>query len=151
MPLHRLHAAAGVLAFLLIAGFWLSTAISELFGSPAAIASVKQAIVWAMFVLVPALAVTGASGFRLGRGMRLPTVATKKKRMPFIALNGLLVLLPSAIFLNFKAAAGDFDMGFMIVQAIELAAGLVNLSLIGLNIRDGFALSPRRQPLAAAR
>lgn len=145
MPLHRLHAAAGILAFTMIAGFWLSTAVSELFGTLAAIASVKQAIVWTMLVLVPALAATGASGFRLGKGMRLPLVATKKKRMPFIALNGLLVLLPSAIFLNFKAAAGDFGTAFMTIQAIELAAGLVNLTLMGLNIRDGLVLSSRRQ------
>lgn len=151
MPLHRLHAVAGILAFVLIASFWLSTAISELFGTPAAIAAVKQAIVWAMLVLVPALAATGASGFRLGKGMRLPMVTAKKKRMPFIALNGLLVLLPSALFLNAKAAAGDFGTAFMTAQAIELAAGLINLTLMGFNIRDGFALSARRQRLATAR
>jgi hypothetical protein len=151
MPLHRLHAVAGILAFVLIASFWLSTAISELFGTPAAIAAVKQAIVWAMLVLVPALAATGASGFHLGKGMRLPMVTAKKKRMPFIALNGLLVLLPSALFLNAKAAAGDFGTGFVTVQAIELAAGLINLTMMGFNIRDGFALSARRQRLATAR
>jgi hypothetical protein len=151
MPLHRLHAVAGILAFVLIASFWLSTAISELFGTPTAIAAVKQAIVWAMLVLVPALAATGASGFRLGKGMRLPMVTAKKKRMPFIALNGLLVLLPSALFLNAKAAAGDFGTAFMTVQAIELAVGLINLTLMGFNIRDGFALSARRQRLATAR
>ncbi|RJG44606.1 hypothetical protein [Mesorhizobium sp. DCY119] len=151
MPLHRLHAVAGILAFVLIASFWLSTAISELFGTPTAIAAVKQAIVWAMLVLVPALAATGASGFRLGKGMRLPMVTAKKKRMPFIALNGLLVLLPSALFLNAKAAAGDFGTAFMTVQAIELAVGLINLTLMGFNIRDGFALSARRQRLATTR
>ncbi|NGN40965.1 hypothetical protein G6N74_07805 [Mesorhizobium sp. CGMCC 1.15528] len=149
MPLHRLHAAAGILAFILIASFWLSTAISELFGTPAAIASVKQAIVWAMLVLVPALAATGATGFRLDKGMRLPMVAAKKKRMPFIALNGMLVLLPSALFLNAEAAAGDFGTAFMTVQAIELAAGLINLTMMGFNIRDGLALSARRQTLPA--
>src|SRR5690242_6124237 len=99
MKSHRLHASAGLLAFVLIATFWVSTAATELFGSPAAIAWVKSTIVSGMFVLVPALAATGASGFALGRGMRLPAVAAKKRRMPFIAGNGLLILLPSAIFL----------------------------------------------------
>lgn len=151
MPLHRIHTAAGVLAFLTIAGFWLSTVATELSGSAPAVAAVKSAILWGMLILIPALAATGASGFRLGGGMRLPKVAAKKRRMPFIAANGLLVLVPSAFFLAGKASAGAFDTGFYVVQAVELCAGLANLVLIGLNIRDGIAISARRRDFAAAR
>lgn len=148
MKSHHLHAAAGLLAFALIATFWMSTAMTELFGSPSAIAWVKSAIVSGMFVLVPTIVATGASGFALGRGMRLPTVAAKKRRMPFIAGNGLLILLPSAIFLAARAQAGAFDTAFYLVQGLELVAGATNLVLIGLNIRDGVAISRRRQASA---
>jgi hypothetical protein len=63
--------------------------------------------------------------------------------MPFIAANGLLVLIPCAIFLDRWAAAGEFDTTFYTVQALELLAGAVNLALMGLNIRDGMTMSGR--------
>lgn len=139
----KLHAVAGVIAFLTILTFWTSTVASELFGGPAAIAAVKGAILWGLIVLVPALAITGASGMALGRGRRGAAVAAKRKRMPFIAMNGLLILVPSAIFLALRAEAGTFDVAFFVVQAVELAAGAANLVLIGLNIRDGLRMTGR--------
>lgn len=143
----KLHAAAGVIGFLTILTFWTSTVASELFGGPAAIAAVKGAILWGLIVLVPSLAIAGATGMALakgrGRGRAGAAVAAKRKRMPFIALNGLLVLVPSAIFLALRAEAGTFDVVFFAVQAVELAAGAVNLVLIGLNIRDGLRMTGR--------
>jgi len=145
MKPRHIHAAAGILAFALVTSFWLSTVATELSGSGEAIASAKTAILWSMLLLIPALVATGASGFRLGRKIRLPEVAAKQRRMPFIAGNGLLILLPSAFFLDGKAAAGAFDTAFYLVQALELVAGAVNLGLMGLNIRDGIAISRRRK------
>lgn len=110
----------------------------------------KIAVLWAMLVLIPTLVTAGATGFRLGGRMRLPEAVAKKRRMPFIAANGLLVLLPSAFFLSGKAAAADFDTSFYAVQAVELLAGLVNLVLLGLNIRDGIAISARRRRAASS-
>lgn len=140
----RLHAFCGGLALLCVAAFWSATVASELFGDAAAIVAVKRAILYAMAVLIPAMAAAGASGFRLaaGRGGRL--VERKKKRMPFIAANGLLILLPSALFLHAKAVAGEFDAAFYAVQGLELLAGGINLALLGLNLRDGLALARRR-------
>ena len=63
--------------------------------------------------------------------------------MPFIAANGLLVLVPCAIFLNRWAAAGTFDATFYVVQVIELIAGAINLTLSGLNMRDGRRMAGR--------
>jgi hypothetical protein len=63
--------------------------------------------------------------------------------MPLIAANGLLVLIPSALFLASKASAGEFDTAFYAVQAIELAAGAANIMLLGLNMRDGLKMSGR--------
>jgi hypothetical protein len=138
-----LHPVAGTLALATILTFWLSTALTEIFGSTEAIRTVKLAIPWGFLVLVPALAVTGFSGFRLGSRWRHPAVAAKKKRMPFIALNGLLVLVPCALILRQLAMAGEFGTAFDAVQTLELCAGAINIVLMGLNFRDGLRLKRR--------
>lgn len=102
-----------------------------------------------MLVLVPAMAAAGGSGFSLGKGWKSPAVLRKKRRMQIIAANGILILLPSAVFLANRAAAGEFDWAFAAVQAIELIAGAVNITLLALNMRDGFAL--RKKPARARR
>ena len=138
-----IHPIAGAVAVLTIATFWLSTSISELFGSPATVVAVKTAIPWGFFLLVPALAATGGSGFVLAKGGRGRAISAKIKRMPLIAANGLLILIPSALYLASKARAGEFDIGFYVVQAVELAAGATNIALLGLNMRDGLKLKGR--------
>ena len=143
-----IHPMAGVLAILTIATFWLSTAFAELFGSQAVVTTVKAAIPWGFLLLIPALAATGGSGFALARGRRSGLVGTKIKRMPIIAANGILVLIPSALYLASKARVGEFDTAFYAVQVLELAAGAANITLLGLNMRDGLRMkgSFRRQP-----
>lgn len=143
------HLVAGLIAFALVATFWTSTVLVELFGDAHAVATVKSAILSGMLVLVPAIAVAGASGFRLGGRSRAPIVAAKRRRMPFIALNGILILVPAAFFLAARASAGQFDAAFYAVQILELAAGGANLTLMGLNIRDGFAMTRRRRVMAS--
>ena len=137
------HPIAGVVAFATIATFWLSTAVSELFASAAVVAAVKTAIPWGFLVLIPALAVAGASGFKLARDRRPALVERKIKRMPFVAANGIVILVPSALFLASKAQAGQFDAMFYGVQALELVAGAGNLVLLGLSLRDGLRLTGR--------
>jgi len=138
------HPLAGALATLTIATFWLSTVLSELFGSQTLITSVKTAIPWGFLLLVPALAAAGGSGFALARERQgAALVASKMKRMRIIAANGVLILIPSALFLASKAKAGEFDAAFYAVQALELVAGATNLALLGLNMRDGLKLTGR--------
>lgn len=142
-----IHPIAGALALVAIASFWLSTVLSELFAPRAVVVAVKTAIPWGFVVLVPALAAVGGSGLALAKGRRVGLIGAKLKRMPFIAANGLLVLIPSALFLAFKARAGEFDQSFYLVQALELAAGATNLTLLGLNMRDGLKMKGRlRRP-----
>jgi len=139
-----LHPVAGVFALLTIATFWLSTVLSELFGSQAIVAGVKTAIPWGFLLLVPALAIAGGSGFVLSReraGVRL--VVSKLKRMRIIAANGILVLIPSALFLAYKARAGEFDTMFYAVQALELIAGATNIALLSRNMLDGLRMKGR--------
>ncbi|MEX2962239.1 CDGSH iron-sulfur domain-containing protein [Microbulbifer sp. TYP-18] len=139
----RVHAIAGIVSFLMIASFWTSTAVSELIGNEAAVTAVKNGILWGMAVLIPAMIITGGSGMSLGRGRNNPGVLAKKKRMPIIALNGLIILVPCAFFLASKANSGSFDSVFFAVQGLELIAGAMNLTLMGLNIRDGLRLTGR--------
>ena len=98
-----IHPVAGTLALFTIATFWLSTVLTELFASQVAVTAVKTAIPWGFLVLVPALAATGGSGFVLAKGRRGGVLGAKIKRMPLIAANGLVVLIPAALFLAFKA------------------------------------------------
>jgi len=141
----KIHAAAGGIAMLTIATFWTSTVMSELFAPAAQIAQVKQMIVWGLLVLVPAMAAVGASGFAIGGKWKGPVIAAKKRRMKIIAANGVLILVPAALYLNMKAQAFAFDPAFYAVQAVELVAGAVNFALLGLNMRDGLRMTSRRR------
>jgi len=135
-----IHPLAGAIAILTIAIFWLSTAVVELIGSAAAVVVVKTTIPWGFLLLIPALAAAGGSGLALAAGRRGGLIGAKLKRMPFVAANGVVILIPSALYLAFKARAGEFDASFDAVQALELAAGATNIALLGLNMRDGLRM-----------
>lgn len=140
----RAHIIAGILAPLCIATFFVSTVLAELLGSHEAVAQLKALIVFpGLWILVPAMVAAGGSGMFLSKSRRGRLVDAKKKRMPFIAANGLLVLVPCAIVLNRWAAAGSFDTAFYVVQAVELLAGATNLTLMCLNVRDGLRMAGR--------
>ena len=134
----QIHRITSILATLCITTFFTSTLIVELFGSPETIALVKNLIVMpGIFILVPAMAITGATGFTLAKERKGRIVEAKKKRMPIIALIGIFILMPAAIYLSHWASADIFDTQFYIVQAIELIAGATNLTLMIKSIKDG--------------
>ena len=143
--LKTMHPVTGALALAIIATFWLSTVLVEIFAGPELVALVKAAIPWGFLLLVPLLALVGLSGFRLAGKMRGPLVAAKRRRMPIIAANGIVVLIPCALFLASKAEAGAFDASFYAVQAIELTFGAVNIALMAMNMRDGLRMKGRRR------
>ncbi|WP_424942253.1 hypothetical protein [Aliiroseovarius crassostreae] len=147
----KLHAAAGTIAFLCILTFWSSTLITELFAGHDTVTLVKRFVLYGLIVLIPAMATVGATGMALGKTRKGPIIAVKQKRMPVIALAGLGVLLPAAFFLDHKAHAGEFDALFYTVQGIELLAGGMNLTLMGLNIRDGRRMTAKRRQALARR
>lgn len=138
-----IHPVAGILAVALISTFWLSTVFVELLGTQPQVIAVKTTIPWGFLVLVPALAVTGATGFSRAKGRRGGVLGAKARRMPFIAANGALVLLPAGLFLAARAHAQVFDLWFYGVQAIELVFGAGNLALMGLSLKDGLRLTGR--------
>ena len=138
-----IHPLAGALALLTIATFWLSTAFAELFASEAVVTIVKTAIPWGFLVLIPALMAAGGSGFALAGKRRGGIIDTKIRRMPLIAANGILILIPSALFLASKAEPASSMPDSMSAQTLELAAGAANIALLGLNMRDGLKMKGR--------
>jgi hypothetical protein len=139
-----IHRIATFTATLCIITFLLSTLSVEIFGSLESVAKIKSMIVSpGLFILIPAMVIAGATGFSLSKGRKGKLVEAKKKRMPIIALNGLIVLVPAAITLNNWAAVGSFDQVFYSVQVLEVIAGTVNAILMIKSILDGRKLTRR--------
>jgi hypothetical protein len=148
--LRILHILGGIIAFITILTFLLSSARVEFFGNAISIAHVKVRIAYALLLLVPAIAIAGATGFSLSGPNPKGLAAKKASRMKIIAGNGILVLVPAALFLAWKAVAHEIDTTFMIVQSIEYLAGIINLGLIGMNIRDGVLMKrPAKRKIPA--
>lgn len=142
--IRKLHLSAATLVVLCTTSFCLSTVVSELFMSLYAVNIVKQAIFYGLGILIPALIITAATGFAMTRkGAGGALIARKKKRMPIIAAIGLLVMLPSAIFLAYKAENGAFDSVFQLIQTLELIGAGIQIALISFSFRDGLRLTGR--------
>lgn len=137
---HIIHALAGSIAMVLIFSFWVSSFVSEIIFDHNTVAMVKKIIVYGLFILVPSLAMTGTSGMALNSTSKNILIVKKKKRMAFAAANGVLLMIPAALFLNYKAARGEFDTLFYAMQILELAIGIVQMVLLGLNFRDGLRM-----------
>lgn len=134
------HGAASTVALLTIALFWIATVASELAGDPAQVTRVKHGIAWGLLVLVPAMAVTGGSGRALAGPSPRGLPGKKFRRMTVVAALSLLVLVPAALLLVRWAGAGQLGLAFYTVQVVELIAGAVNFTPLGLNFRDGLRL-----------
>ncbi|WP_280263248.1 hypothetical protein [Nocardia wallacei] len=145
----RIHPVTATIALFTTFTFWISTVTTELTGSLHLITVVKQAIPWGFLLLVPALVTTGATGFAMAGPTTDARILTKKRRMPIIGAIGLLVLVPSALYLDQLATRAEFGGTFYLVQAIELCAGAVNITLLALNFRDGLRLRRRAGPRRA--
>jgi hypothetical protein len=147
----RIHAVAGIVALTLVATFMTATVVVEIVGDQSAIVAVKTAILFALFALVPSVMIAGATGRSMAAGRRAPVFRRKRRRTALVAVVGIAVLVPCAVALRIMAVDGDFGTAFATIQAVELAGGLVNLTLLSLNARDGRRLTaPSRRRSAAA-
>jgi hypothetical protein len=145
----RVHVVASLVATATVATFLGLAIASEL--APGFTATARTSILRGLFVLVPALMAIGITGLRLARNHRGRLVDDKLRRMKLVAINGVFILLPCAIWLAWRANGGHFDTAFGVVQLIELAAGAANLRLLLLNLRDGLRLSGGRRPASIGR
>jgi hypothetical protein len=139
----RVHGIAGALALGLISTFMVSTIAVELLGDHADILALKRLIAYGLALVVPCMGLAGGTGFSLSRRRGGRIVEGKKRRMRFVAMNGLLLLVPSALILYQLARAGRFGPLFFTVQGIELVAGAINIFLLSRMMRDGFRLTGR--------
>lgn len=135
-----IHKISALIAFTLIVTFFVSSLMVDMFGDQQALIKVKSNIFYAILLLIPLMALTGITGAKMAPKVTSGPIASKKKRMPFIALNGLFILLPAAYILNNLAQEGEFNSLFYLIQTIELLAGFINISLMSFNIRDAMRL-----------
>lgn len=138
MNIFILHKVFAIVAFTTIVIFWLSTLTVELFLTNEVITFIKSLIVKpGLFILIPSIIITGITGVIISKKSNKKELITKKKkRMPIIAILGVFVLLPSAIYLDILASQQIFNIKFYMVQILELVAGAINITLMFLNIRD---------------
>lgn len=138
----KIHVSAAILATLCIITFFGITLSVELIGSLEQVARVKSLIVFpGLFILIPAMAITGATGAALAKHRKGRLIQEKQKRMKIIAANGLLILIPSALVLHYWASLGQFNLAFYTVQVLELSAGFINASLMIMNANKGRKLA----------
>ena len=135
--IRTLHKLASLAALGLIGSFFLSTVTVELFGSFEAVAVVKRSILYGIFLLVPLMATAGITGNVLAKGKEGPLIREKKRRMPLIALNGMVVLIPAAYWLDTLASQGVFSRVFYSIQGIELFFGGLNIYWMTKNVLAG--------------
>jgi asparagine N-glycosylation enzyme membrane subunit Stt3 len=78
---HKIYVAISIIAMLCIATFFTSTVIVELFGREEMIVKVKGLILMpGLFILIPAMAATGGTGFSLSKTKKSPLVDSKEKQ-----------------------------------------------------------------------
>ena len=141
-PLVKIHVVATVIAVITIATFFISSLVAEINGNEAFIKEVKKTILFALPIMLIAMPALGITGNKLAGGSKNPIVVSKRKRMRFVFINGI-GLITLACFLYYRSHYQSIDTTFLVAQVAELALGLTNLILIGLNIRSGFQLSGR--------
>jgi hypothetical protein len=141
-----------MMALALVIVFWVASVAAEIVGDRQTIATTKTAIAWGLLVLVPSVIAANGSGLRLARlrtriGHRLPPLLARKQRRGIaVAVIGLTVLMPCALWLASAAnGAGPLSGMFHAVQALELVGGTINASLLAMNARDGRRLRAPRQ------
>ena len=139
----RIHLAAAVGAVAMIVTFLISSAVTELIGTAGQVHTLRHDIMLGLPLLIACLATVALTGRRLGGRSKAPVVRRKQRRMQLIAAAGLVVLVPCAVVLNYRA------MGAL--EITELVAGTLNLTLLGLNFRDGRSLTRRRRRRPARR
>jgi hypothetical protein len=136
----RTHKMSSIFGFILILSFQISTVVSEALGDLHMIATVKRLILYGICVLIPVMLIAAISGRSLAGSAKHPLILKKMQRMKLIGFNAIMILIPSAVVLYLLSNAGYWGNWFVTVQVLEIISGITNVSLMGLNIRDGIKL-----------
>ena len=134
----RAHRASAIISTVCLEIFFLSTLYVVTQGSLESIALVKSLIVFPGFlVLIPAIAVAGATGYSFSTRKSGGIVGQKRKRMPWIGIVVVLIILPAAVALNQWASDSRFGVEYYLLQTLELVAQGIIIYLMIMNIRAG--------------
>ncbi|MCB1172558.1 MAG: YceI family protein [Leptospiraceae bacterium] len=146
MTVVQRHKALAIGAICLIAFFQISTLVGDFGGLPKLLVWTKRMIAALVPLLVSVLILLRRSGLQLAGQAESELLRQKKQIMTIIALNGATILLPSAYTLWYLAETDQLAALFWSIQAIELAAGVLNFSLLiyGANLGRRLALERRR-------
>jgi len=136
----KFHFIATIVAVITIVSFFSMSLYAEILGDHSFIKAVKEFIVYALPILIISMPSLAISGNKLAGKSKNALVMQKRTRMKFIMLNGF-VLVFLAIYLYYRSNFQEIDTTFFVLQLAEFAFGLSNLTLIGLNARNGMQLS----------
>lgn len=146
----KIHIIATVIALLTIGSFFTSSLVAELSGDKTLIRDVKEAILFALPLMLIAMPAVGLTGNKLAGKSQNPIVLAKQKRMKFVFMNGV-ALIGLACCLYYRSHYQTIDGIFLTAQIAEFGLGLTNLVLIGLNSKNGLQLSGRFKKIAHAK
>lgn len=138
----KAHIAATIVAVFTIATFFTFSLIAEIRGNEDFIRKVKETILFSLPLMLFAMPILNITGNKLVGNSQNPIVLAKKKRMKLVLIIGI-GLISLAIFLYYRSHYQRIDSVFFTAQIIEFVLGLTNLTLIGLNGKNGFQLSRR--------
>ncbi len=139
----RIHGLAGCLSLLLITMFFTARIIVNLIGDHGALVEVKKLTLIGVCVLIPAMAITGATGHLGARGRGDRVIRVKRLRLAIAAAIGLAVLVPCAVIIQRLSASGDSGTTLHVLQAVELAGGAACIALLSANVRAGLIMTGR--------
>jgi hypothetical protein len=127
----------GTIALTLVSTSLLASMVSEFWYSQEVISEVKELILQGMLLLVAILSLTAIFGLILSKKRRGSIIEAKKKRMIWIFLIAILVLLPDAYLMNLHSQTEGTGWLYFLPLAIEYIFDVIILILLGLNFLDG--------------
>lgn len=136
----KIHFIATAIAAITIFTFFTSSLIAEIKGDESFIKSVKSFIIYALPILIVSMPTLAITGNKLAGHSKNRLVLIKKNRMKLVMVNGM-ILISLAIFLFYRSHFQEIDGVFLTFQIAEFFFGMVNLTLIGLNARNGMQLT----------
>jgi hypothetical protein len=142
------HRLSAVLALAILSSFWIATVVSELLLDVSAVVATKRSIALGLVLLVPCMAALNISGARITGARNGPLIARKRRILRIMGANAALVLVPCALSLFWLSRDGSLGSTFYAVQALELLAGAVNVTLLLMNVYAGLKLAGRLRRLS---
>ena len=136
----KAHIIGSIIAAITITMFFTFSLIAEIKGDETFIKQVKEGILFSLPLLLVAMPMLNITGNKLAGESQNPIVLAKRRRMKFVLANGI-TLISLACFLYYRSHYQAIDGIFLTAQIAEFTLGLTNLTLIGINIKNGIQLS----------